>query len=192
MSRDVREQQILDAAAEEFSVRGYRGGSVERVASAVGVSRTMVHAYFASKDGLYLACLRRAGDTLVSEVEAAQVAMTDPAARALDTLRAILRALEPRRHDWGLLYDATAPRDSPIHEVAARYRRRLAALGASGTAHFLTLSGDHDPQDAELLNQIWLDVVGSTVRWWLRHPEETPESVIARAARISTALRRPN
>lgn len=185
--RQERERQLLDAATAEFGTRGYAGGSVERVAAAVGVSRAMVHTYFDTKDGLYLACFERAAETMIAAVEAAQGAR-DPFARALDTLRAILGALEPSHHGWALLYDTTIPTGSTVHRVARGYRRRLAAIGVTGTAELLELSGDTDPDDAALLGHLWLDVVTSVVRWWLAHPDESADAACARLQRILTSF----
>lgn len=186
--REQREQQILDVAAEEFGARGYGRGSVERIAKAVGVSRAMIHTYFDTKDGLYLACLDRAGARLVAAVEAVQDPETDPMTRALNTVSAILATLEPRRHDWRVLYDPSLPSDAPVHKHAQRYRRRLAELGAIGTSEVLAATGADDPADAELVTHLWLDVVGSTVRWWLDRPDETAADVRKRLERILASL----
>lgn len=183
--REQRERQILDAAAAEFGERGYAGGSVERIAAAVGVSRGMVHTYFDTKDGLYRACLEAAGEELVAAVAAAQGA-ADPFTRAMDTLRAILGVLEHRPHDWAILYDPTL--SSALRETARGFHRRLVRLGATGVDEVLDAAGDPDPVDRQLLTHLWLDTVSSMVRWWLARPEESADSACERATRILLAL----
>lgn len=185
--RAEREQQILAAAFAEFGERGYGGGSVDRIAAAVGVSRGMVHAYFATKDGLYRACLDQAGEVLVEAVAAAQGA-SDPVRRALDTIRAILGALEERPHAWAVLYDATLP--PPLDDAARHYHRQLVRLGATGVEEMLVAAGDTDPTDVRLFTHLWLDTVDSVVRWWLKHPEQSADEVCARVARVLTLLPR--
>ena len=59
--REEREEQIPAAAEAEFGERGYAGASIQRVAAASGISRALVHSYFATKDDLYAACVERAG-----------------------------------------------------------------------------------------------------------------------------------
>ena len=62
--RADREQQILDAAVAEFGEFGYAHASVAAIARRAGISKPLVYEYFGSKDGLYLACLGRAGSHL--------------------------------------------------------------------------------------------------------------------------------
>ena len=96
--RADREQQILDAAVAEFGGRGYAHASMAAIARRAGISKPLVYEYFGSKDGLYLACLNRAGTHLVGRVAAAQGGTT--LRRAGDTLAAIFSALDGRRLDW--------------------------------------------------------------------------------------------
>lgn len=181
--RAARESQILDIAAAEFGTRGYANASMNAVATQAGISKPLIYGYFGSKDGLYLACLHRAGKGLVEAVGSAQTELT--AQRAVDTLEAIFRVLADRPHDWSVLYDPTLPLDSAVHEAARGYRRTLAEFGATGTAAVLR---DADPDDQSLLTSIWFSAVSATVRWWHDHPDETPESMTARCARILRAL----
>src|SRR6185295_9059197 len=60
--RAVREQQLLDLAEELFIGNGYAGFSIEDLCRAANVSRPVVYDHFGSKDGIYLACLRRIRD----------------------------------------------------------------------------------------------------------------------------------
>ncbi|HSV41158.1 MAG TPA: TetR/AcrR family transcriptional regulator [Nocardioidaceae bacterium] len=182
--REEREQQILDVAVEEFGRRAYANASMTRIAEAAGISKPLIYSYFDSKDGLFLACLHRAGANLVEQVEAAQ---TGPMlSRALDTLAAIVRTLEPRRYDWAVLYDATLPEGTAVHDTAMQYRKKLAALGAAGVTELL--AGKANPDDASLLTHLWLHSVSAAVGWWLEHPEETAESITARVMRLASLL----
>src|ERR1700737_4191031 len=57
--RDVRRGQLLELAEELFMEKGYGGFSIDDLCRAAGVSRPIVYDHFGSKDGLYIACLRR-------------------------------------------------------------------------------------------------------------------------------------
>src|SRR3954452_11165897 len=57
--RAIREQQLLDHAEELLLKNGYGGFSIEDLCRAAGVSRPVVYDHFGSKDGVYIACLRR-------------------------------------------------------------------------------------------------------------------------------------
>jgi AcrR family transcriptional regulator len=49
---------ILQAAALEFSERGFDAARVDRIAARARLNKAMIYYHFASKDGLYLAVLR--------------------------------------------------------------------------------------------------------------------------------------
>ncbi|MFJ9025835.1 TetR/AcrR family transcriptional regulator [Streptomyces sp. NPDC102259] len=69
--RAERERQILAAATQEFGRTGYEGSSLAAVAARVGVTKTLLHQYFGTKQDLYLACLVPAGDRILSAIQAA-------------------------------------------------------------------------------------------------------------------------
>ncbi|MGW7433465.1 TetR/AcrR family transcriptional regulator [Streptomyces sp. NPDC054861] len=187
MPRRDRERLILDAAAEEFGNHGYARGSTATVAARAGISKPMIYEYFGSKDGLYLACLDRAGSRLVTAVAAAQDGPPD-LSRAARTMEAIFRALEARLYDWELVYDTTVPADGDLHAAAAVHRRELNRIGAAGVADILAASPAVEPLDADLLTHLWYGTVGSVVRWWRHHPEQTAEAMNARFHRVLGAL----
>ena len=66
LPRGVREQQIMDCAVRVFAQRGYSAASVDEIAEAAGVSKPLVYLYLESKEGLFLACLRREEQRLVA------------------------------------------------------------------------------------------------------------------------------
>lgn len=187
--RAARERQILDVAGEEFGRLGYAHASVNDIARRAGISKPLIYGYFGSKDGLYLACLDRAGTALVDAVTTVAAAPHGVSlVRAADTLAAIFEVLQERRHDWPMLYDPTLPAGSAVEEAARRYRRELDELGAEGAAEVLAAAGDTEPGDQSLLTQVWLSAVTAVITWWLRHPEETAAAMTRRCTRITTAL----
>lgn len=184
--RAEREGQILDAAATEFGDRGYAAASVTAVALAAGISKPLVYSYFGSKDGLFLACLRRGADRVIADIEAARHArgVRLPA----ETLRAIFTALAPRPADWSLIHDTTAPAGSRSAAAAAGYRARLDDLADEGVGVFLDERGNTDPRDASALARVWNSAITALVTWWVAHPAETAEDMSARCERLVEAL----
>ncbi|MGD8398204.1 MAG: helix-turn-helix domain-containing protein, partial [Anaerolineae bacterium] len=55
--RQVRRQQILDAALAVFSEKGFHGANVSDVAAAAGVSQGTIYWYFDSKEELLTAAV---------------------------------------------------------------------------------------------------------------------------------------
>jgi TetR/AcrR family transcriptional regulator len=60
---------ILDAAVRLFSVYGYDGVSMRRIAEAAGVSKANIYHHFASKEALYFAIMRRSAEELTTLLE---------------------------------------------------------------------------------------------------------------------------
>ena len=184
--REEREGQILDIAAEEFGRRGYAHASIADIAQRAGISKPLVYGYFDSKEGLFQACLTRAGESLIEAVAAAQtgVAIT----RAIGTLAAIFETIEPSPYGWSILFDATLPRGSEIYDSAARYRRALIDLGSTGAREVLQAAGNTDRLDASLLTDIWLSTVTTVVQWWLEHPGQDAAATTQRCVRLLRTL----
>lgn len=56
---DERPDQILRAALEVFSDKGFRAATMDEVASAAGIAKGTIYLYFASKEDLFLALARQ-------------------------------------------------------------------------------------------------------------------------------------
>ena len=184
--RADREQQILDAAVAEFGGRGYAHASMALIAQRAGISKPLIYEYFGSKEGLYLACLSRAGTHLVHRVTDAQKGTT--LRRAGETLAAIFTALDGRRLDWAVINDPTLPAGSAVRDAALGYRRRLHRLAVEGTREVLGGYGLTDAEDNALSSHVWLAVVTAIVSWWLGHPDETAAAMTDRCNRLIAAL----
>ncbi|MFD0269325.1 TetR/AcrR family transcriptional regulator [Streptomyces sp. NPDC127106] len=189
--REQRRQQILAAATEEFGTHGYAGASLASIAARVGVTKTLLHQYFGTKEDLYLACLAPVGDRLLGVVRDAMDAggtgsgTTPPT--PLRVLNGIFTALEGQREAWFVLYDRSLPAGGEAARRAADFRAPIDRLAAEGTADVLRTAGSTDPLDADALAYVWRDLVSTLVRWWVKHPEESPEAMTQRCARLFAA-----
>src|SRR3954451_12222043 len=76
--RQVREQQLLDVAEEQFAGCGYGGASIEVIDRLAGVSRPIVYDHFGDKEGVYIACVRRARGELEEMILAAVAGASTP------------------------------------------------------------------------------------------------------------------
>jgi len=63
-AQSAGEIAILDAAVHLFSVHGYDGVSMRRIAEAAGVSKANIYHHFHSKEALYFAIMRRSAEEL--------------------------------------------------------------------------------------------------------------------------------
>ncbi|MEY9873563.1 AcrR family transcriptional regulator [Streptacidiphilus sp. MAP12-33] len=194
--RAAREQQILGVATEEFGRHGYEATTVAGVAARVGVTKPLLHQYFGSKEDLYLACLTPVGDRLVDAIRSAMAepaagAATDAPTTPLRVLHALFTALDGQREAWNVLYDPSLPPAGEAARHAAGYRDTIDALAATGTAELLHVhaSGTTDPLDADALTYAWRGLCTALVRWWIHHPEQSPEAMTARCARLFATAR---
>ena len=83
-----RALQIIAAAREEFSRRGFDGARVEQIARRAGVNKQLLFYYFHSKRGLFAAVLARGA----AELERALADLPIEGERPLDRIRVALGA----------------------------------------------------------------------------------------------------
>jgi AcrR family transcriptional regulator len=170
-----RVEQLLNVALELFIAHGYQGTSMEDIASAAGVTRPIVYNHFGSKDGIYLACLRRARADLDR-----QLAHAGNYSRLEDRLSAGVNGyfnfVEQNRLSWQLLFAGGVAVAGPAAEEAARLRfstvEGIAQLFAG-----VTRSSDR----TELLAYAHaLSGAGEQLaKWWLTRPDLRREQVVA-------------
>ncbi|HUP99228.1 MAG TPA: TetR/AcrR family transcriptional regulator [Aeromicrobium sp.] len=182
-----RESQILVVASETFGTDGFAAANIQAIADQAGISKPLIYSYFGSKDGLFLACLERAGEILAGEIE--RVAHDAVGIeRGILTLQAMFSILEPQRYLWRLIYDPTAPRTGAVAETTAHYGDRITKLANEGVAELMTLGGDTNPDDISAMTAVWMGVVDSLVNWWMERPEESAEAMTARCVRLLAVI----
>lgn len=188
--RADREEQILETATRLFGTLGFAATSVAAVAEPIGISKPMVYSYFGSKDRLYGACLRRAGEQLAVEME--RIARTGVVGleRGLRTLEGIFVLLEPQPWMWRMLFDPTAPREGEAAEVMASYTARITALAHEGVGELMSLVGVPDALDVSAMVSVWISIFDSLVDWWLDHPDQDAAAMTQRCVRLFAAVTR--
>ncbi len=88
LPRDQRRAQLLDAAIDVFTTKGYHAAAMDDIADAAGVSKPVLYQHFGSKLDLYLAVLDASCDRLTTEVEQALASTDDNAERVIATMDA--------------------------------------------------------------------------------------------------------
>ena len=106
LPRAVREQQMLDAAVQMFSVNGYHETSMDAIAAQAEISKPMLYLYYGSKEELFGACLDRELSRFVDAVRADIDFKQSPK----DLLRnAVLSFLQLHRHQPRVVDRAVHP-----------------------------------------------------------------------------------
>lgn len=140
--------EILDAAAELFTTKGYANTSTRAVADAVGIRQASLYHHFAAKDDILDALL---AETVAGPVELAQRMATEPADAATQLYALALfdvRQLRTARWNLGALYLLPELRTERFATFRRRrdelreHYERLAAESAAATGQ---------PGDARIL-----------------------------------------
>lgn len=183
-----RESQMLEVASEIFGNEGYAATNIQVVAERAGISKPLIYNYFGSKEGLFLACLDRAGTIVADEIERIARGEAVGIERGLRTLDGMFTILEPQPYLWKLFYDPTAPSTGAVADAIDHYTQRIAKLADEGVAELMGLAGNTDPLDVSAMTALWLGIVDSLMNWWMEHPDESAEAMMQRCVRLLSAL----
>src|SRR3972149_5339363 len=89
MTRD----QILDAAAQIFSQKGFHAASMADIAEAVNLQKASLYHHVSSKQEILLAILDRALDLLIERLSAVQSAQMPPEEKLRQVMKTYLETL---------------------------------------------------------------------------------------------------
>jgi AcrR family transcriptional regulator len=169
LSRADRMEQTLAVAHELFAERGYGSVTMDEVAAAVGVTKPLLYNYFGNKERLYLACLERAGNALMTTVIAAVDRADDPGDALRLGLHAFFEFVDTDRATWKVLFDETLPTGGEIAARVGEYRRRITDLVAGSLLEQLPAERrDRARIEVEALSTALLGAAESLARWWLQ------------------------
>src|SRR3954447_9691450 len=104
LPREDRMEQTLAVARGLFAERGYAGVTMDEVAAEVGVTKPLLYNYFGNKEGLYAACMERAGDALSATIEASVASATTPQEAMRAGGHAFFSFLDSERAAWAVLF----------------------------------------------------------------------------------------
>lgn len=131
----LAQQKFLQAATRLINERGYRGASVERIASELNVTKGSFYHHLQAKDDLVLACFRRSFETVTHAQRQADGAGRDWQQRLLI---AIATLLDVQFSERGPLLRTTALQALPVEfregviDSSNRMARRFAGMIADG------------------------------------------------------------
>jgi AcrR family transcriptional regulator len=120
--REVRRGQLLDLAEGLFMQKGYVGFWIDDLSRAAGVSRPTVYRHFGSKDGIYLACVRRIAEEFEQALVAGATSAPDLATAVNHGAEAWFSILEREPQRWSLLYGGATGLGGPLADQLADLR----------------------------------------------------------------------
>jgi TetR/AcrR family transcriptional regulator, fatty acid metabolism regulator protein len=173
----TRRQRVLDAALEVFTSHGYGDSAIDEIARVSETSKGGLYFHFPSKQALFLALLDEASGALLTRVETAMAAETDPLARGDAALLEVLHAFGGHRLLARLLLvDAVgAGKDfaTKLDDLHASFAALIACCLDDAVSQ-----GMIPPQNTRIAAQAWYGAVNHVVLRWLmtgepRHLEDT-------------------
>jgi AcrR family transcriptional regulator len=173
---------IVEAALEEFARAGYDAASMGRIATAAGITRTVLYDHFPSKRALFGALLKAKHTTLLSHMHETITADAPMQERIEATFDAYLAFAEFEPLAWKLLF----PDNPPIDPDVAGDQRRCATESNRLLAGLLAPDAKRagiEPSSpvGQAIFAIHQAALRGAVRWWHAHPD-VPRTDLVRAS----------
>src|SRR3954471_8034034 len=169
LSRDDRMEQTLGAAHGLFAERGYAAVTMDEIAAAVGVTKPLLYNYFGNKERLYIACMERAGDSLIKTIAESVGESANPGDALGAGVRAFFSFLDNDRAAWAVLFDETLPHGGEVFDRVAAYRGQIVDLvSASLLPQLPDRRRIKVEVEIESLSTALLGASEALARWWLR------------------------
>lgn len=181
--RAVRERQLLDAALRLFAERGFAGTSISDIAAAAAVTRPVIYDHFGSKEGVYLACLRRARAELDRELLSAGAVEAEPLERIASTIDAYFAFVERHGDEWEVLFGDGAAITGEVARVSTALRfdtvERLTRL-------FDATMPTTDTADVAVYAHLVTGAAERLAKWWRANPEVPRARVVEYVLQLVT------
>ena len=155
LPRAVREQQMLDAAVQMFSINGYHETSMDAIAAQAEISKPMLYLYYGSKEELFGACLDRELTRFVDVVRAEIDFKQSPKDLLRNAVLSFLNYIDTNRASWIVLYTQATSSQAFAHTVREG-RERIIDLVSR-----LLASGTRNPEPDADFNMMAVALVGA-------------------------------
>jgi len=186
LSSQARRGELLEAALEEFSSRGYHLTQMEHVAATAGVSKALVYQHFQSKEELFAAVTEQVVAGFTERLPEVLAKAEDVLGAWRGVVRLLCDLVSERPQAWALV---TRHLDNPeLGAPLRRLREQVSEVFAVVLAgYYAPEPGGAAPSEGEVLEQARMIVpllVGALhglMSWWLEHPEVPRAKVEAQA-----------
>lgn len=113
-------EALFEAAAKEFALHGFEGGSVDRIAAAARLNKAMIYYHFGSKASLYAEILRDMFQAVGGRVRHIAAAGLPPAEKVRQFVDAIASEAEVRPHFPQIWFREIADGGKHLDDATAR------------------------------------------------------------------------
>ncbi len=155
LPRAVREQQMLDAAVQMFSVNGYHETSMDTIAAEAQISKPMLYLYYGSKEDLFGACLNREMSRFIDVVRADIDLGQSPKDLLRNTIVSFLRYIDANRASWIVMY-TQATSSQAFAQTVREGREQIIELVAA-----MVRAGTRSPRSDPEIDMMAVALVGA-------------------------------
>jgi AcrR family transcriptional regulator len=163
LPRDQRRAQLLDAANDVFTSKGYHAAAMDDIADAAGVSKPVLYQHFPSKLDLYLALLDISCDRLVDIVREALDSTDDNADRVVATMGAFYEFVSSASGEFRFVFESDLTGDAEVQRRLWRVNSEIADAIADVIAEDTGIPGDQ----AKLLGISLVGIAQVSARYWV-------------------------
>ena len=169
--QEIRRLEILEAAKEIFSNKGYHAADVNEIAQLAKIAKGTVYLYFPSKKDLFLAVIEAGIDSLTSQMESTIKENTNPLEKIKSAIRTYMLFFKNNQKFYRLLVN---PDLEIFEDVSEKFKNiKLAKLPQIAD----TINDGINKKlirsiDAATLSYMILGIVDFVLFQWLSNPEK--------------------
>ena len=187
LSSEARRGELLEAALQEFSSRGYYLTQMEHVAARAGVSKALVYQHFLSKEELFAAVTAQVVEGFMGRLPGVLCKADDALGAWRGVVRLLCDLVGEHPEAWALV---ARHLDNPeLGTSLRRLREQVVEVVAAVLASYYdpdpaaspVLSRDEVLAQSRLLVPLLVGALQGLMSWWLEHPEVPRAKVEARA-----------
>lgn len=163
MPRDQRRVQLLEAANDVFTSKGYHAAAMDDIADAAGVSKPVLYQHFPSKLDLYLALLDSSCDRLVEIVQEAVDSTEVNADRVVAAMGAFYEFVSSTSGEFRFVFESDLTGDNAVQQRLWRVNNDIADAIAEVIAEDTALPAEK----AKLLAISLVGLAQVSARYWV-------------------------
>jgi AcrR family transcriptional regulator len=163
MPRQERRTQLLDAAREVFTTKGYHASAMDDIADGAGVSKPVLYQHFSSKLDLYLALLDQSCESLVAIVQQAVDSTEHNADRVVAAMGAFYEFVSSASGEFRFVFESDLTGDGSVQKRLWRVNEDIADRIAEVIEDDTALP----PAQAKLLAISMVGLAQVSARYWV-------------------------
>jgi AcrR family transcriptional regulator len=163
LPRDQRRAQLLDAAKEVFTTKGYHAAAMDDIAEAAGVSKPVLYQHFPSKLDLYLALLDSSCERLVEIVTGALASTDHNADRVVATMGAFYEFVSSSAGEFRFVFESDLTGEGRVQQRLWRVNDEIADAIAAVISEDTALPG----AESKLLAISLVGIAQVSARYWV-------------------------